>query len=574
MLVNNEIFAQVKSAVDIADVIGERVKLKKASRGYVGLCPFHQEDTPSFHVYTDTQSYFCFGCNKAGDVYTFLMEYEHIEFREALEILAGYAGIELPKYEKQQGGKTDREILNLTQKFYEDNLRSNVGVVARAYMERRKLDSSDISRFSLGYSLNAWDSLVLYLRQHGISDKQMFDLGLASQGKYGLYDKFRGRLMFPIRNVAGNVIAFGGRLIDGDGAKYLNSSESTVFNKGKNLYLLDRARNSIREKKRVILVEGYMDAIRLHKCGFTETVASLGTSLTVEQAKLLSKYADKCYICYDSDSAGQSATMRGMYILAENGLDVHVINLPEGKDPDEFLSNNSPEKFEQSIKNATPLVLQHINILRPALNDSATRKAAMNELFTSLLRLRTGEVLQYTANLCEITGAPPSKIKEFFWQRQKQLPEASRQSNDEFRNSEKLCEAGLCSLLRHYSECRLMLCRKPMNDLMKLFKNPTAQLVVDALLTSNPEEQVHLWTSIGDLEPIALIARGDEYCARMNEKTAREKLIVIYNVLVRRDIQCRIRGIMAKMQKLQATTEELMELTTLKTRLSQMVSAS
>ena len=216
------------------------------------------------------------------------------------------------------------------------------------------MDNSDIKRFSLGYSLNSWDSLVNYLRTEKVNDKQILDLGLALQSKHGLYDRFRGRLMFPIKNIAGKIIAFGGRLIDGEGAKYINSPESVVYSKRNNLYLLHEARHSIREKKRSILVEGYMDAIRLHKCGFTETVASLGTSLTIEQAKSLARLAQDCYICYDSDSAGQTATLRSMYILQQNELNVHVVTLPEGKDPDEFLSsdNNTPEKFEDAVKAA------------------------------------------------------------------------------------------------------------------------------------------------------------------------------------------------------------------------------
>ena len=269
MAVSNQIIDQIIATIDIAEIIGDRVKLRRSSRGYEGLCPFHDERTPSFHVYTDTQSYYCFGCHEAGNIFTFLMKTENIGFREAVEILADRAGVTLPQYEKRHEERNPHEILELAAKFYADNLTSNYGMVARAYMERRKLDATDITKFSLGYSLNSWDSLVHYLAHAGISEKQMLNLGLALQGKHGLHDRFRGRLIFPIKNISGRIVGFGGRLIDGEGAKYINSSESKIYSKRKNLYLLDVARKSIREKKRSILVEGYMDAIRLHKCGFT-----------------------------------------------------------------------------------------------------------------------------------------------------------------------------------------------------------------------------------------------------------------------------------------------------------------
>ena len=328
-MLDNEIVDRIRNTLDIADVIGGRVKLRRSARGYSGLCPFHSERTPSFHVYTDTQTYYCFGCHEAGNVFTFIMKLDGLSFPEAVKALADRAGIEVPEYERESNAKGNYEVLDLAAKFYAESLKSG----ARNYLERRKIDEADIKRFSLGYAPSSWDALVGYLRSQNITDKQLLDLGLAMQGKHGLYDKFRGRVIFPIHDVAGRVIAFGGRLLDGEGAKYLNSPESVIYHKRKNLYLLDMARKSIREKKRSILVEGYMDAIRLHKCGFTETVASLGTSLTPEQAEMLSRFADRCYICYDSDTAGQNAMLRSMFVLQRHGLDVYVVNLIGGKDP-------------------------------------------------------------------------------------------------------------------------------------------------------------------------------------------------------------------------------------------------
>ena len=563
-MVSNQIIEQIRDALDIAEVIGDRVKLKRSSRGYEGLCPFHDEKTPSFHVYTETQSYYCFGCHEAGNVFTFLMKIEGIGFREALEILADRAGIRLPEYEKKNGEKNSYEILELAEKFYTENLSGLNGAAARAYMEHRKLDASDLTKFSLGYSPTSWDSLVVYLKNSGVSEMQMLNLGLALQGKRGLYDKFRGRIIFPIKNISGRTIAFGGRLISGDGAKYINSSESEIYLKRKNLYLLDVAKKSIREKKRSILVEGYMDAIRLHKCGFSEAVASCGTSLTPGQAEILSRFADRCYICYDSDKAGQNATLRGMYILAENGLDVHVVTLPEGKDPDEFLSVN-PEKFEEAIQNSKPLVLKHIEILTPSIKDPATRKSAMKELFENLLNLNIAEVLQYKTQLSEVTGVPPSKIEEWFVSKQKRpLPDAPV-AHEKIKGVEQTCEAGLCSLLFHNPECVVRMNPK---EALEIIKNPVARETAIALLTENPGDIIALWTSMGETEKFALLARGDEFCARMKGLTLAEKWRSTYWILKEKHIARRVKELTVKMQNSQATPQELLELRELRGWLS------
>ena len=552
-----EIIAQIRDSLDIADIIGERVKLRRSSRGYHGLCPFHHEDTPSFHVYTDTQTYYCFGCHEAGNVFSFLMKADNLSFPEAVETLADRAGITLPKYEHKSGEKSAYDILDIAAKFYVENLTS----APRAYLERRKLDDTDIVRFMLGYGPNSWDALVRYLRNHKVSDKQMIELGLAVEGKHGLYDKFRGRVMFPIKDMAGRVIAFGGRLIDGEGAKYLNSPETAIYHKRRNLYLLDKAKTVIREKRRSILVEGYMDAIRLHKCGFRETVASLGTSLTPEQAEMLSRFADRCYICYDSDKAGQSAMLRSMFVLQKHGLDVYVVNLTGSKDPDEFLTENPPEVFEEAITKARPLIVQLIEALKPSLADSLTRKSAMKELFESLLELDVYEVLQYKMHLSEATGVPPSKIEEWFTSKQKRpLPEDTPAQVD-VKGVEHPCEAALCSLLLRYAECRISIAPA---EALKLIRNPAARNTALALLSENPDDMVMLWTQLSDSENMAVLARGDEVCARMKGLTMPEKFRSTYYTLRDRYTSRRILELTSKLQKSEATPEELSELQRLK----------
>ena len=281
----------ISSSTDIAELISEDVKLKPSSRGYVGLCPFHNEKTPSFHVYTDTQSYYCFGCHKGGNIFTYIMTRENVNFPEALQILADRAGIKLPNERGER--KHNHDILKLAEEFFINKLKSPSGNAPKAYIMKRGLTESDINTFGLGYAPESWDALSVYLRKHGLTDKMIVSSGLAVQSERGgIYDRFRGRIIFPIHSITGRTIAFGGRIITGEGAKYINSPESDTYRKRDNLYLMDIARNAIREKRRSILCEGYMDAIRLHKSGFHEAVASLGTSLTSQQAEMLSRYAD------------------------------------------------------------------------------------------------------------------------------------------------------------------------------------------------------------------------------------------------------------------------------------------
>ena len=567
---NNELYNQIKNALDIIDIIGERVRLRRSGRGYMGLCPFHSEKTPSFHVWPDSQSYYCFGCHEGGNIFSFIMKTEGMTFPEALEFLAGRAGVDISKYKSRNhvrsNSKSLYDILELSAKFFTDNLLGSYGNSARDYMKRRELTDSDINTFSLGYSLNSWNSLITYLTHSGIPEKDIIACGLAIENKNGAYDRFRSRLIFPVRDIAGRVIAFGGRIIDGEGVKYINSPESEIYSKRKNLYLLHEARKFIREKGRSILTEGYMDAVRLHKCGFKESVASLGTSLTPEQAGLLSRFADRCYICYDSDQAGKSAALRGMYILQEHGLDVRVINLPDdsAKDPDEFLCSHSPEEFEDAIKNARPLILQHIETLKPALNDSGTRKNALNELFEGLSKLSLDEALQYRAAISEVTFIPPSELER----------RLIRMKNDKARSSQPQTqiktqprrslhddspEAGLCALLMRNRECRLMLRTQ---EVFEIFRSELAQETALAILTGNPDELESSWLSLGDTDKTGFIAKGEEFCRQSNRDnlTPSEQFRKIYNGLKRSSIERRIKLITAKLSRGQADNSELQEL--------------
>ena len=557
-----KIYEEIKNALDISDIIGERVRLKRSGRGFVGLCPFHEEKTPSFHVFTDTQSYYCFGCQAAGDIFTFLMKIEGLNFSEALNILASRAGIKLERKEKISSEKSLYEILDIAAKFFTANLTGVQGNAARAYMQRRNMNSDDINKFSLGYSLNSWDNLTNYLRKLGLKNNQILNSGLALEGSRGLYDRFRGRLIFPVKDITGRVIAFGGRLIDGEGAKYINSPEGEIYSKRKNLYLLDEAKNFIREKKRSILVEGYMDALRLHKCGFGETVASLGTSLTAEQAELLARFSSHCYICYDSDTAGQNAILRGMYILQEHGLDVNVVKIPEGKDPDEFLSSNTPADFEKAISEAEPLVLHQIKTLEPLLEKNETRKTATKELFENLSRLNINEILPYRSQISEFTMIPPSEIDKILLNENKNNNKFKTQkkvnfNNENFTNSDKILEAAFCAMLFNYPQCRVSV--EPL-EIYEILLGGLAQETAFSILTENPDSLYSLWLSTGDTDKISLIKRGEEFSRSLEGKNINEKWNFLYGLIKSKSINKKIDELQIKLQQNKASSSDLRSL--------------
>ena len=551
-----KIYDEIKNALDISDIIGERVRLKRSGRGFVGLCPFHEEDTPSFHVFTDTQSYYCFGCQAAGDIFTFIMKTEGLSFGEALRLLADRAGIKIEKKERRSGEKSLYEVLEIAAKFFTENLTGIQGSAARAYMQRRNMNANDINKFSLGYSLNSWDNLTNYLRKSGVKDNQILNAGLALNGSRGLYDRFRGRLIFPVKDIAGRVIAFGGRLIDGEGAKYINSPEGEIYSKRKNLYLLNDAKKFIREKDRSILVEGYMDALRLHKCGFGETVASLGTSLTAEQAELLARFSSRCYICYDSDTAGQNAILRGMYILQEHGLDVNVVSIPEGKDPDEFLSSNPPEEFEKAISKAEPLVLHQIKTLENLLNKNETRKAATKELFENLSRLNINEILPYRSQISELTMIPPTEVDKILLGGNKnKISKISRAivTGETFTRSDIL-EAGFCAMLFNYPECRLSI--EP-SEAYEILSGELAQETAVSILTENPDTLYSLWLSTGDTDKTALIKRGEEFSRSLEGRDINDKWQYLYGIIKSNAVKKKIAELKTKLQQNKASPSDL-----------------
>ncbi len=346
---------ELKARCDITEVVSGYVNLKRRGRNMVGLCPFHGEKTPSFNIYPENGSFYCFGCGVGGDVITFIRRIENLDYIEAVKFLAQRAGLQMPEDGRDQGMSRIRsrifEANREAARFYHRVLHSPQGEQGLAYLRGRALLPKTIVHFGLGYAPDSRYALVDYLTQKGFSPEELIAANLAFQGKSGrAVDRFAGRVMFPIIDLRGNVVAFGGRILTDAKPKYLNTSDTMVFKKSTNLFALNFAKNT--GEKRLILAEGYMDVIALHQAGFPQAVATLGTSLTTEQAQLMARYASQVIICYDSDGAGQKAAARAIPMLREAGVQVRVLTVPCSKDPDEYIRSygeQGPARFKQLL---------------------------------------------------------------------------------------------------------------------------------------------------------------------------------------------------------------------------------
>lgn len=355
MAIGNSFIDEIKSKVNIVDVIGREVPLKQSGSNFKGLCPFHNEKTPSFMVNEQKQIFNCFGCGEKGDVIHFVQRFNNMEFMEACEKLAEEYNIEIPKHGTRRKEDLSRyyEINSVAARFFFDNLTrcANPGYT---YIRKRGISDETIKHFGLGYSPNSWNSLYKYLQSKGVSDDDMLKLGLVTQGKKGVYDKFRGRLMFPIFNTRGKVIGFGGRALGDEMPKYLNSPESEVFLKKNNLYALNFTKKNVSDENQVIIVEGYMDAISLYQNGICNVVASLGTALTENQCQLITRYTKNVVLSYDSDSAGIKAALRGIDVMRSSHANVRILQVTGGKDPDEFVKKYGKQEFLKLVNGAAP----------------------------------------------------------------------------------------------------------------------------------------------------------------------------------------------------------------------------
>ena len=394
-----EVIEEVRMRSDIVDVISGYVKLQKKGSNLFGLCPFHHEKSPSFSVSPSKQMYHCFGCGVSGNVITFVMEYENYSFREAVEMLADRSGVKLPKmeYSKEAKAKADRkaallEINKLAANYFYYQLKQPQGKIGYDYLVKRKLTDETIRRFGLGFSNKISDDLYRYLKSKGYEDELLKDTGLVTIEERGARDKFWNRVMFPIMDVNSRVIGFGGRVLGDGEPKYLNSPETMLFDKSRNLYGLNYARTS--RKKYMMLCEGYMDVISMHQAGYTNAVASLGTALTEQHAALLKRYTDQVILTYDSDGAGVKAALRAIPILREAGLSARILNMSPCKDPDEFIKQVGPDAFRKRILEAKNSFLFEIDVLKRqyALDDPEQKTKFYQETARKLLQF--GEPLE------------------------------------------------------------------------------------------------------------------------------------------------------------------------------------
>jgi len=356
---------EIRNKADILQIVSEYVPLKKRGKNYLGLCPFHSEKTPSFTVSPEKQIFHCFGCNEGGNVFAFLMKIENMSFSEAVELLGERVGIAVKKTGAPSALQSDKdkylEIMELAQKFYIESLEGGEGDIAKEYLKKRCLNEASVKAFNLGYSPDKWDSLLNFLFKKGVAQKDMEKLGLIIEraDKSGFYDRFRGRLMFPIYNLRGRVIGFGGRVIPSgtktdEEAKYINSPDSPVYNKGYSIYGINVTKDDIKKARTAVLVEGNVDLITCWQYGIKNVVCPLGTALTPNQSKIIHRFADNVVIAFDRDNAGNTATARSVDILKDESLSVKVSRYEGGKDPDEALKAKGAESFIKAINEAIP----------------------------------------------------------------------------------------------------------------------------------------------------------------------------------------------------------------------------
>lgn len=418
MAIPDRFLDELIARIDIVDLVSESVRLTKKGRNYWGLCPFHSEKTPSFSVSADKQIYKCFGCGKGGGAINFVMELDNLPFRDAVALLAKRAGLEVPGSGSSAGAKERREKLLTINKqaarTFHRWLYAPEGADGLAYLQRRGLSRRTLTSFGLGFAPNRWDALIQELGQQGYDKRDLLDAGLAVSNQDGrIYDRFRNRVMFPIIDIRGEVIGFGGRVMDDSTPKYLNSPDTPVYNKSRNVFALNIAKKS--KAGRVILTEGYMDTISLHQAGFDSAVASLGTALTPEHAQLLSRYFPEAIIAYDGDGAGVSATQRAIPLLERAGMKVRVLRVTGAKDPDEFIKQFGRDAFLRLLDQSENQVDYRLEQIRKKydLSDDSQKVGFLQEaaqLLSSLPSAVEREI--YGRHAAETAGVSPEAVAQ------------------------------------------------------------------------------------------------------------------------------------------------------------------
>ncbi|RHR11189.1 DNA primase [Pseudoflavonifractor sp. AF19-9AC] len=419
MAIPERFLDEVIARTDLVDLVSESVRLTKKGSSYWGCCPFHSEKTPSFHVVPDRQIYKCFGCGKGGGAINFVMELENLSFREAVEVLAKRAGMQMPESVGPSADARQRreKLLELNRqaaRAFHSWLYSPEGAQGLSYLQKRGLSKATLTRFGLGFAPNSWDALIRELGKQGYDKRDLLDAGLAVNNKDGrIYDRFRNRVMFPIIDVRGNVIGFGGRVMDDSTPKYLNSPDTPVYNKSRNIFALNIAKKT--KADRVILTEGYMDTISLHQAGFDSAVASLGTALTEEHAQLLSRYFKQAIISYDGDGAGVAAAQRAIPILEKAGLKVRVLRVTGAKDPDEFIKKYGRDAFARLLDKSENQVDYRLDQLRQKfdLEDDTQKVAFLQEAAQMLAGLHSAVEREiYGGHAAQTAGVSPETMAQ------------------------------------------------------------------------------------------------------------------------------------------------------------------
>lgn len=479
MALNDSFLQELKYKTDVEDIISGYVSLKRRGSTLVGLCPFHNEKTPSFTVYPDTQSFYCFGCGAGGDAVGFIRRIENLDYIDAVKLLAERAGMQMPQDGFDDSiGKRRRRILEAnreTARFYHSYLMSEGGKAGLNYFLGRGLTRKTITKFGLGMAPDAWDMLIKHLKAKGFSFTEMLDAGLVKKGNKGYYDNFRNRVMTPIIDVRGNVIAFGGRVLDDSKPKYINTSDTLAYKKTNELFALNVAKDS--GKDTLILCEGYMDVISMHQAGFTNSVAGCGTALTSEQVRQICRYAKEVILAYDADEAGQKAVQKAMYLFKDADIKVRVPVLQYGKDPDEIIKTVGAEKFGAMLDGATNETEFKILKLRDKYNLNTTQGKA--DFAAEVIKVLSGtspvECDLYLSRISDELGIEKRSLKAQYDDYVKRISYRERRNemkkiiSDDIRNNTKMsfesdstvkkikAEERLLYLLLKYPDCAKLL---------------------------------------------------------------------------------------------------------------------
>ena len=505
---------EIKSRCNIVDIIGEVVTLKKAGSIYKGVCPFHKEKTPSFVVYEQTQTYKCFGCGEGGDVFSFVMKHYNLDFSEALEMLAKKCGVEITRNSgKKRINKELYEINRLAARYYYKTLREkpNPGLV---YMKNRGLSADTLNSFGIGYADDSWTGLTDYLTGEGFKADDLVEVGLASKKNGRYFDYFRDRVMFPIQDTSGKVIGFGGRIISDGTPKYLNSKESSVFQKKFNLYGLNLTREYAAKEDRIFLVEGYMDVISLYQAGVRNVSASLGTALTEGQARLIKRYTSNVILSYDADAAGQNAAMRGLDILYGENCRAKVLVVSDGKDPDEFIKSHGRAEYLNLADKALPYGDFKLKKIKEKYNfgDRQEKLLYLEEALNMLKGMKPVEADMYMGLLSEETGISEAAIRAQFTGAKAESPVRSDYLRREGQQQSGI-SAGEEDLLK------LMLIdheytKIPDDIAEELFNDPVSSALYEAITENDKGERPLNIKKIRD----SLDVNGSELLKKISEK--------------------------------------------------------